>query len=526
MSDRPERGRLPGWSLPVAVALLVAGQQLALLAVLARRYVSEDQALLWAAARDMGRGQLRQPNFWGQAYGVTFEAAPAELLRHFGVGYPTGLPLGVIVLNLVVWWLPAGAAWLRGRRWLAIAALAAPVVLSLEHGLMMVVYNTAFGRMLAGSAAALALWRPDLRRVLAAVLALGGLAVLFDASSALIVGPVMVMLLGHRRSWGRYRDVGLSALIGLAPVIVWLMFTRWWYDRHPDDSLHPSPALAPSWEVLSDNLSHPTRHFSTFAPELWRSPAVAAMGVLALVVLAVRRRDPLGGLAVASFVGLTLFALSLPRSRDGLPTIYYAEARVLLSFPLGLWCCAATLRPARSAGAGSVAVPHPWRRPLAAALFVGVIAASAGVRAVTWDGRVGAIRDDAVAFENYPLSPTSTLVGLCDRVERAAEARQIEVVLFDLRTPAYACAGVFGAAPITLYPPYERRAWWLRRADTSGAAELLVVGPTPGSCEAAGLACRDIGDEMIVVELAGNSPLGAARLLGVTVRPFDPADRP
>ena len=514
--------------LPVTIALASLGQQLALLAAFGRRYVSEDQALLWAAARDMGRLQLRQPNFWGQAYGVTFEAAPAELLRRFGLGYPTGLPLAVIGLNLLAWWLPALAAWHRGRRVMATAAVAVPLVLSLEHGLLSVVYNTAFGRTLAGAAAALVIWRPDRRATVGAAIALGGLAVLVDASCAVIVVPVLVGLAARHGNARAVRRMVPAAALGAAPVAAWWAFTEWWYGRHPDDSLHPSPALRPSWEVLTDNLAHPSRHFATFAPELWRSPVVAVGCVVVVAGLAVRRRDGWAAIAVAAMTGLVVLALSLPRSRDGLPTIYYPASRVLMSFPFALWWCATTLRSSRPAE-GFDERPGARTRRVLGAVAIGIVVASIGVRAVTWDHRLGSIRDQAVAFENYPLTATPTLVGRCDRVGGIATERGITTVLFDLRTEAYACAGVFGAEPATLYPPYERRAWVLRAADRPGPAELLVVGPTPVTCEAAGLACtplgRDAGDtpgtELTVVALAGESPLAAARRLGVPVRAFE-----
>jgi hypothetical protein len=103
-------------------------QALILLLGWVRFDVSEDQALLWAAADAWGDLQPRQPHFWGQRYGVTLEAIPAELLRLIGVGYPTGLPLGVLAMNLAAWAVLAAAAWRRARPVWAIAALAVPLV--------------------------------------------------------------------------------------------------------------------------------------------------------------------------------------------------------------------------------------------------------------------------------------------------------------------------------------------------------------------------------------------------------------
>ena len=53
--------------------------QMAVISTWTRHYVSEDQALLWSAARSWGEGHPRQPNFWGQTYGTTIEIIPAEV---------------------------------------------------------------------------------------------------------------------------------------------------------------------------------------------------------------------------------------------------------------------------------------------------------------------------------------------------------------------------------------------------------------------------------------------------------------
>jgi hypothetical protein len=113
------------------------------------------------------------------------------------------------------------------------------------------------------------------------------------------------------------------------------------------------------------------------------------------------------------------------------------------------------------------------------------------------------------------------LVGVCSRAAATAREAQTSFVLFDLRTEAYACAGLEPSLT-TIYPPYERRAWVLRSADRQGPASLVVVGPTPLSCAAAGLVCRSIDATQRVAALSGISPLEAVRRLGVEVRPFVP----
>ena len=153
-----ERGSLrggvhvaPRWLVVALVVTVVASvaQQLWLLVRWLRFDVSEDQALLWAAARSWGRLQPGQPNFWGQRYGVTFEAIPAEILSWLGVGYPSGLPFVILALNLAGWWVLALAAWLRGRPGWALCAVAVPVLLPTEYSVLSIVFNSALGRLMA-----------------------------------------------------------------------------------------------------------------------------------------------------------------------------------------------------------------------------------------------------------------------------------------------------------------------------------------------------------------------------------------
>ena len=127
----------------------------------------------------------------------------------------------------------------------------------------------------------------------------------------------------------------------------------------------------------------------------------------------------------------------------------------------------------------------------------------------------------AEEYPNYPLTASSTLVGLCDRVEEAAHAYDTPFVLFDLRTPAYACAGLMDDVT-TFYPPYDRRSWVLREVDAATPESMLIVGGTPVACESVDyMRCTALDAEISIAQLDGHTPLEAARQLGVIVRPFE-----
>ena len=303
----------------VATVLASVAQQSRLLVQWLRFDVSEDQALLWAAARSWGELQPRQPNFWGQRYGVTFEAVPAEVLASLGIGYPTGLPFVIMAMNLAGWWLLSLAAWRRGRPGWALCAVAVPLLLTTEYAVLSIVFNTALGRLMACVCAVLVLIKPRVRWALTVACTVGGLAVLFDTASALLVVPALVVgIHGCVTDW-RSRDQLLAAArtVGFGAVVPlgWLALTRYWYRVHPEDDLHPSPNLHPRFDVLTDNITNTSRHFTDLSSEIVRSPVVPILVIGLVMVLAFTRGDARTRLATSLFLVLVIAVLTSPRSR-------------------------------------------------------------------------------------------------------------------------------------------------------------------------------------------------------------------
>lgn len=510
----------PAWVAAALLALAGAAQQLTLVVHFARHWVSEDQALLWAAGRDYGRLQFHQPNFWGQRYGVGFEVLPAEVLRRLGMGYQTGLPLGIALMGLAMWWVVGLAAMYRRRVVAGLLAFASPLLLSTEYAFVAVVYNTAAGRLLAATALALAIAWPERTVTWVAVVALGGLALQFDTSSVLIVLPAL-WFVRHAAStrWhaGARRAVLAALALGAVLPGAWWLLVREWYRRHPDDALHPVPEFRPSLDILRDNVTNPTRHFLLLAPELLRSPVAGVLAIVLLAVAVVRRRRVDVGLLLIGIVAVTLLVLALPRSRDGMPTIYYPMARVLLGLPLALWAVGMALLPPR---AGPASNRDDRRTARWAVGILCLVVITVGFRVATWHGRGEEVEKAALLSPTYPLSSAGELVRECARVGQVARSVDARVALYDLRTVAYACAGL-DPSLTTVYPPYERRAWVLRAAEQIGSPTLVVVGSTSVTCAMAGLVCEQPADGVRVVHLPGISPLDAVARLGVEIRSFN-----
>ncbi|MGZ6908345.1 MAG: hypothetical protein ACXVJ7_11820 [Acidimicrobiia bacterium] len=513
MGPQPATRRgLPAVLAPLTIGAVVLTQQVVLLLAWFRHVTNEDFALLWAAARSWGHLSPHQPNFWGQTYGTTFEAVPTELLRWVGVGYPTGLPLVILVAHLATWWLPAAVAWRRGHRVLACLAIAAPMLLSTEYVISASVYSVVAGRVLAGVCAAIVVAGADERAPVAWACGLGALAFLFDASSALLAAPAVAYALVTRArvSRSRARDAATIA-VALVPAAAWWTLTSWWYDRHPAENLHPAPTLTPSLHLLGDNLAHPGRLFGRFAPELLRVPALVLVVVAVVVVRAVAGRRPPVVAAALVFLGAALFAAAIPKSTDELPTVYFLATRTVLALPIGLWFLLVVGPPLRWSRRASSAA-------LAAAVAVTVVTGL--VRAVTWDDRGAPLQRQAERAATYPLTPTTRIEHLCARVGRAARRSGARVAVFSERTRAYACAGLLDDAVTTVFPEYERRAWVLLAVDRPQGARMLVVGRIPDACRNGSVPCRTVGKDIAVVELGGRSPLAVARALGYSVRSF------
>lgn len=425
-------------------------------------YVNEDQALLWAAAREWGHFRPHQPNFWGQDYNTTFEAIPTALFHGVGISYAHGLTLAVLLLNLFAWFALGRAAWRLGRRMLAVLAFGAIAAMSVDHAMLTVAYNTAAPRALLALCAAVLLVASHRRWVVVAALSLGLLTVCWDASGLLLFVPMALFALARLRPrFAQWRFLlGASFAIG-APSVMWVLYTNAWYERHPEDALHPGPAFEPGWSRLIDNLSKPSEFFGAFGPAPWATWLVPVGVVLLLLVLAVRRRDVLTLISLLSIVGVTFLILSVPRASESLDTPYLPSVRTLLPLPLALVFCAAILHPP-TRSTETAAAPRAVRfghARIAVALAMPVVGVLALV--VAWQEQAGELKDKATGYGVYPARAVDEIEGLCARVQQVALDNGIDTVVFDQKTPTYACAAL-GTPMTTLYPVYERRSWELR----------------------------------------------------------------
>ena len=479
----------------------------------ARRWTNEDLTLLWAAARDWGRLRPRQPNFWGQTYGTTFESIPSELLRWMGIGYPTGLPLVISAGHLAMWWIPAAAAWRRGHRLACCLALAVPLMLTDEYLIITSVYATVAGRVLASVALSMVILADRRFTWVAAASGLAALAFVFDSSTLLVTAPACVYALTvvRRDLWGRTSASHWVRLaLCMVPAAGWMIFTWQWYRSNPGDALHPAPSLRPALRILTENLRAPGHLFTMFSPEWLRTPTLVLAVIIAAVVAVIATRRLPQALAGLAFLLVLLVAIAIPKSQDQLNTVYFPAARAITLLPLAVWFLV-------------LIGPRP-RRPLSPTLgpvaLVVVVGLTAAVRLGTWSERGGAELAAAVSFPQYPLTKNTDLAGQCARIRAASADNRAPIAIFLDRTAAYGCAGLTGDSIITSFPPYDRRSWILRRLDEHGDRRILLVGSSSASCDGTHLRCSDLGQGLTIVELGGRTPVEAVQELAITVRPF------
>lgn len=206
------------WSL-VATAVV---EQIRSSWFVAPTVTNDDATLLWYAAQEWGRHRVHQPGFYGQAYGSTLEGLPLDGLWRLGIDPWVGLPIVMGVFALGGWLLLAGAAWRRAHPTLAVAAVAAPMLLSAYHNFFVtnVLEGTA-PRFLAVAGVAV-LITP--RLPLAAqglALSLLGLGLVMDPSIALLGVPVVLWFF---LSEPRTRDRVVALAAGAVIPAAWLVW--------------------------------------------------------------------------------------------------------------------------------------------------------------------------------------------------------------------------------------------------------------------------------------------------------------
>jgi hypothetical protein len=486
--------------------------------------VNEDTSLLWVGARDWAHGRVGQPNFYGQSYGSTLESVPIALLHALRVPYWTATPFVLAMIEWLGWVLLAVAAWRRGRRVMAVVAVAIPVVLSAYHTVYAAMIPDApLPRLLVIAGVALLVSDPKRRLSLAFAAISLGVGLQFDPSAAMLALPAVVWwALTTRRS--RAQLEALAA--GAVPPLGLFVFTRLFYVRHPDYAFHPGPSLRVSGSTLTSSAHHLGDLFSLYAPELWRSWLVP-IAVLVVVVAALVATRKLAYSVPALLVALiVLYAMATPRAASALGVLL-PRGRVLLALPATLWFLGLLTV---EAGVWRPLAGRVTRRQVLIAVIVLCVSSSA-VRLIDFEGRVGYWRAKSIALRRsgpltYGFEPRAEVVRSCHADIDYARRHDVGLLVYFDGVAAYVCASLSTRIE-TMNPGYERRTWVLYRELTHPRTSFVMVDVHATWCAlAAPRATCSWADGRATLTFAAQPVLPLLASLGVGIRGFGPSCHP
>jgi hypothetical protein len=520
------------WGLLLGSALVTVLEQHRLLRTLSTRYANADHALLWLAARDWSLLRVREPTFYGQPYGVTFEAIPTALLHAFGVPYNVALPTALVGMAICAWWLLAWAALRRGMKLAALLAVAAPVLVNFEHWVVVSVIGTGVGRLLAALCAARVLTGGTTRRQVALSVAIGGFAMVIDSASALLALPALIWA---SWAWLRTRRYWLPMLSGLCVPAAWMAFTTWFDRLHPDHDLHAAWSFVVALEPLRENWLDADQLFAVQALELYRHGMFVPAAVGCMLLCALGLRAWRAAAAVGCVLAQLLYLAALPKSLDHMESLWYPAARMTLTCPMALWFAfsvtlQAALEPARRSWqlcAREAAITN-----LVVGLLVLLIAGSASVLKFHWRARLQPIEATGLMQSSLELSVASDIMATCRAARLAADRAETNIVAFpNDGTATYACPALYPDL-LTIYPEYERRYWVLDELASRTSERMILWGVNERACRRRRFrkeldACDPVSDDRALALVFKPQPaLVVLHALGYAVRPFGPGCHP
>jgi hypothetical protein len=466
----------------LAIGLLI--DQLRALLSFGRSHTDQDQTILWYAGRELLSGRFYEPNFFGQRYNTTFEAIPGALLHSAGLSWGTALPLATTLLVTLAWILLAATAFRLGQPLAALLALAAPLLMRLQYVLL---FDSPRGVIAGDCAAALAMTiglasrRYQVR--LCSLVAVGGLAILWDYAAALAVIPVLVYVVC--RDWPEYRRRGghaaLVVAIALLPPLAWYLFTISWWNAHHSYVTYPAAASG-HWSVWVHNFDHLSAYVSYFAPALAPVAGVAvfllASGFVLVIVLAVRRRSLALLLSTCSLLVLLLLSLTSTSAIE--PGLYLAGSRILLPLPFAAWFLSfAALDTAKAGGVHARTRTHHH-----AIVIIGVATICLIVTQINFSTVATRSVTPTVGVS---VTPPALLSSLCAGLMSVYRSTDAQLLATNNVNEAYACAAQDGLN--TLIPYFDRRGWLIQASLRDPVQRILVavpncsyVRPTAGRC--------------------------------------------
>lgn len=486
---------------------------------------NEDTSIIWFAAREWMKGRIHQPNYYGQSYGSTLEAIPIGLVHAMHVSYGTATAAVLAAIEIAGWAVLAWASWRRGHRLVALLAVAAPVIVGAYHLVYVSIELQAPGpRLLVIVAAALLIAFPSRLLALGSAVLLLGIGLQFDPASALLALPVVSWYaLAHPRSRAQLYAIAAGAIV---PVALFA-YSQFFYRRHPDYAFHIAPTPRPGAETLGGSVRHLGEFFQLYAPELWRSWLVPLVALVALVGLLLATRKAVCVVPAAIAAALVVYAMSTTRARpEWALGPLLPRGRILLALPALMWFLCFV---AADAGVFDRLRQAVTSRAIVA-LIVAACVASAGLRAVDFDGREGFWQTKAVTLSRhflYGFQPNAQVMDRCRADLAIAHREGIGLIVYDDQHAAYTCAAEAPSQVTTLVPRLERRTWLLYDEYHHVRTRLMVTNAPPRFCDLAGQrASCSLSNGYAVLRFPAQPPLPLLASMGFPVRDFGPHCHP
>jgi hypothetical protein len=532
--------RWPGWlrwGVELGALLTLAGflffDRLRLFQAYLSKYIDEDQGIEWHAARELLRGRIHEPCFYGQSYNSNIEGFLAAPLVGMHVPYEVAAPLVTVVLGLLPFLLMAVVAFRRRQAWVAGLALFVPLSMSTRYGiitgmprgfvtgvamaivpavLLLPPFKRGMKGMVLGPDGRLRLQRtwPKTRYFLAAFLSV--VAVMLNPNAVVLLAPVAVYaVLTTFKEW-RFWFFGFLGFLAAAPYpivvhdfyFVWhedyrlylreKVFT-WSYKNFQkfvpklDDAFHDivPDAVYTNGEDLVQWVHHRFPH----ALPAWgvESPAPIMLLVVFAVafVLLLMRARVAAAFATLTGVGLTIFALAYDRLQDSRASVSFPYARMFLAVPVLLVWLLLLLKKGNGGTVSGDGGRGGWgwvrflKRWLPAAASMAVLGGLIfGGYTVAMNKSRSLADDVADSVENADVArpvEVAQAKRLAKAVQKAADAQHISMVLivgYDGRKWDYVLPELTTCE--TLFPDYERRTWRMVEECTPRYDKILVLG--------------------------------------------------
>jgi hypothetical protein len=224
-------------------------------------------------------------------------------------------------------------------------------------------------------------------------------------------------------------------------------------------------------------------------------------------------RDRVAAAVVMLGLLIVLAALSVPKSIDGLHSIYFQAGRIVLVAPMLL---AFALYLAVHRG---VRPKWPVLPVLAALVFATVV-----VRVVTFSSSIDKIEATALVEQSYPIVTVDEVRDRCSNVVAVAQATGARLAVFaGHKTTTYACAAMNEDEIDTLFPSYERRTWRLEEAGREPVTKFVIWDVTPDLCNGwrdITSSCAQVAPDAVLATFASQPALDVLNRMGFVIRPF------